>query len=360
MTNSSQDHDKINPPTGSEFTSLKILPDNSEEIGLFQTIGLSKRNISHAFIAIHGKLRDGGNYWNIFEQAVRNATNAGYPGASFNNQIVVAPEFFSQRYNSGQYTKNQLAWDDINSWQAMERAIHPAGTRFTSMDVIDSLITGFSDKNEYPNLTNITVVGHGGGGQLVQRYAAFSAITPSNIHIRYIHGDPSSCVYFTKDRPTSTSDDIDIPAKSSCKEYDKWRYGFDGFSNDKTKPETYFKQYADRDVISIVGLQDTDDDGDQTCMARVQGGKNRRDRNLIWYRYINTLAQTREDLEGFPGDFDNLTDWGSSVNNTIKVRLIVVENATHDAAEVFQSNLGRASLFNDGDVPVGWRPTEGK
>lgn len=131
---------------------------------------------------------------------------------------------------------------------------------------------------------------------------------------------------------------------------------FTGTADGKKSPEDYFKQYITRDVVSIVGYQDTKSSGDQYCMAKIQGGDKRRDRNLIWWQYVNTLARTNEDLNGFPGTFDGLPDWSSVSNNNIAMRLVVVEDAAHDADEVFSGKEGRAALFSSGDLPTGWRP----
>ncbi|KAH8660007.1 hypothetical protein BX600DRAFT_522723 [Xylariales sp. PMI_506] len=355
--NEGEDHTPLQAPKGCELTSIKVLPESKEEIAVFQTKGLNKTSISHVYIAIHGKLRNGDHYWKVFHHAAKAAYKAGYPGVG-PNDMVVAPEFFSKRYNSGQYTDDQLAWGDVNAWEAAEKAIHPKGTNFTSIDAIDAIVREFSDRATYPSLTNVTVVGHGGGGQLVQRYAALAALTDSHVHVRYIHGDPSSCVYFTDDRPTSK--DIKLPKKSKCKGYNTWRYGFDGFPADEDMAQEAFRRYTSRDVISIVGYQDIENNGDQTCMARTQGGDRRRDRNLVWYRYIHTLARTGADVDGFPGRFDDLPDWGHLANNSAHLRLIVVENATHDASEVFGSQLGRSALFGHGHVQLGWRPGKDK
>jgi hypothetical protein len=150
-----------------------------------------------------------------------------------------------------------------------------------------------------------------------------------------------------------------LPSKASCKYYSTWRYGFDKFTGTAAgllTPQQYFKQYITRDVISIVGLQDTQTDGDTTCMANIMGGSKRRDRNLAWWQYVNTLARTKENLYGFPATYGPLPDWSSISHNTIQLQLIVVENATHDASQVFGSSEGQQALFSSSKMPTGWRP----
>lgn len=316
---------------------------------------MDEKTIEHLFIVLHGKLRDGNGYWKMLNNAINKARDDNFPGTD-RQMAVLAPQFFSTKFNSGQYKKNQLAWDDLNAWQPGGQASHPADTKLTSFDVLDGLVKLHSDKEKYPNLKNVTVVGHGGGGQLAQRYSALGNDPPDNVHVRYIHGDPSSCMYFTEDRPILPDTET---SRKSCDSYNTWRYGFDKFpgrGDKRMTPKEYFKQYVGRDVVSIVGLQDTGSAGDTSCMGNVQGGKNRRTRNLIWFRYINTLARTGEDLEGFPGSFEDLPDWSDAADGKSHLRLIVVEDAAHNAEKLFQGDLGRGALFHDGDIDEGWRP----
>ena len=152
----------------------------------------------------------------------------------------------------------------------------------------------------------------------------------------------------------------DGPKKSKCKEYNTWRYGFDNFNgtkrDGKKDPKEYFKQYINRDVVNIIGYKDTKSNGDQKCMANMQGGKKRRDRNLTWWRYVNELARTNEKLKGFPHSFKDLPDWSDVSNNMIMPRLVVVPNAEHDAEDVFSGKYGLSALFDDKNVKTGWRP----
>ena len=355
--NEGEAHGDIKAPKGSKFTSLPVGSDG-EEIAAYWSEDPKNDEVKHAFIMIHGKLRDGDDYWTTMNNVLQSAIDADYPGAD-DAAIVVAPQFFSRKLNSGQYNSDMMAWEDVNAWQAGDPASHPEGTKLTSFDALDALVEEFMDEDKYPNMKNITVVGHGGGGQLNVRYAMV-AKTPSkgNAHIRYIHGDPSSAAYFTRNRAQKISSGEELPSRDDCDYYNTWRYGFDEFYGTadglKTAKE-YFHQYISRDVVSIVGYDDTDEGGDQLCAALMQGGTKRRDRNLVWWQYVNTLARTNENVTGFPATFEDMPDYSDVSNNRINMRLTVVEDAGHDAEAVFSGKEGRASLFAV-DIPVGWRP----
>jgi len=355
-----QDHGDIKVPDGAKFTSFAVNENGDEEMPGFITKDIDAKDIEHLYIVIHGRLRDGNSYWKTLNTSIEKARNDSFPGTN-RKFAVLAPQFFSTKYNTGQYDRNQLAWDDLNAWEPGAQANHPANTTLTSFDVLDGLVKLHSDKEKYPSLTNVTVVGHGGGGQLAQRYAVVANSPPENVHVRYIHGDPSSCIYFTEDRPHLPDTET---TKDDCnKTFNLWRYGFDKFPGNggQTKnPKDYFAGYLSRDVISIVGLNDTGSSGDTSCMAIIQGGINRRTRNLVWFRYINSLARTNEDLDGFPGSFDDLPDWSDAVSNTSLLRLVVVEGVAHNADELFAKDLGRQALFSSGDIDQGWRPPKGE
>lgn len=355
--NEGEAHGDIKAPKGSKFTSHPVGSDG-EEIAAYWSEDPKNDEVKHAFIMIHGKLRDGDDYWTTMNNILKSAVDANYPGAD-DEAIIVAPQFFSEKLNAGQYSKDVMAWEDVNAWQAGDPASHPKGTKLTSFDALDALVEEFMDEDKYPSMKNITVVGHGGGGQLNVRYAMV-AKTPAkgNAHIRYIHGDPSTAAYFTRNRAQKISSGEELPSRDDCDYYNTWRYGFDEFYGTadglKTAKE-YFQQYITRDVVSIVGYDDVDESGDQLCAALMQGGMKRRDRNLIWWQYVNTLARTNENVTGFPATFDDLPDYSDVSHNQISMRLTVVEGAGHDAEDVFSGEEGRAALFAI-DVPVGWRP----
>jgi hypothetical protein len=80
-----------------------------------------------------------------------------------------------------QYSSSELAWGDINAWQAGDVATHPTGTTLSSFDALEALVNTFANSTTYPAMKNITVVGHGGGGQLNQRYAMVAQVSLSFI-----------------------------------------------------------------------------------------------------------------------------------------------------------------------------------
>lgn len=333
--------------------------NGSEELAVFLPQKFDAKTAEHAVIIVPGKLSNAGLYWD----RLRNVTENLY-GTQFNKTqrkiINVAPLLFTDRFTPNLHGVRDLTWRSPVDWIAGRSANYPNGTRLTSIDALEALVDEFSRRDKYPNLTNITFVGQSAGGQLVQRYAALARDRPSGIHIRYIQNNPATCSYFTNHRP-SISGQV-LPLKSSCRKYDVWPFGFEKFPATPEvheSPMEYFKRYITRDVVATVGYTDTNPcSGDQSCKAVMQGGHKRRDRNLIWYRYIQELARTKENLTGFPGNFSNLPDWGNATNNSVSVRLAVAKHAGHEFQEIFTTDVGLSALFDDQDVMEGWRPTK--
>ncbi|KJZ79569.1 hypothetical protein HIM_01038 [Hirsutella minnesotensis 3608] len=343
-------------PRGSEYTSLAI-GENGEEFGLYRTADPVSRYSQHAHIIVHGKNRDAGRYWRRMNDGIRRARRRGYPGSG-TEALVLAPVFFSTIKNASQFTEQQLAWcgSDLDEWQGGGQAVHPRGTNLSSFDVLDALLAHLADPGLYPRLTNVTLFGHSAGGQLVQRYAAVGHNPPSRIHVRYIHASESKYAYFTPDRPRPIEGGSP-PSRAGCPRYNAWPYGFERLNLGRRRPEDYFRQYATRDVVSIVGYRDVKRHGDQTCMAQFQGGHARRSRNLIWYRYLHELARTGQDLSGFPGRFDNLPDWSGLTNGSVSLRIIVIESLGHNPVPLLRSKAARPALFGDGNfTSPTWRP----
>ncbi len=236
-------------------------------------------------------------------------------GSATLNTVRVAPQFFSTKNDARAYNASSLAWGDANAWQSGAETTHPAGVHTSSFKVLDYFLNYFSNKSRYPNMKYITFVGHGGGGQTVSRYAVFGKDAPrAGVQVRYVVGDPSSQLYFSVDRP--------VPFPASCDTFHSYRYGMKAGTYDipgyplafNGDLPALFRRFAARDVRYVIGAaDDSTANGDQTCMARAQGGARRADRNRAYWKYINLLGQSARnaDVSRFPGSFPAL-DPGAS------------------------------------------------
>ncbi|EST04699.2 hypothetical protein PSEUBRA_005977 [Kalmanozyma brasiliensis GHG001] len=351
-------------PPGAYARTLPITPTTS----IFTWYSKTPRDESDAtsaFIVVHGVARNANTYWSILNNAYTRARNASLGSADVNS-IRVAPLFFSTLEDVGAYNETHLAWGDSNAWTAGEGSTNPPLSGISSYAVLDSLLLRFANPIEYPNMKTITFVAHGGGAQMLQRYAMLGLPNPNDgrLSIRYVVGDPSSQLYLTQDRPVGVD-------TVSCPTWNDFRYGLRrstaayGIVSPLVAP-ALFRSYAAKDVRYVVGLGDTDSEhGDQTCMAHAVGGPKRRNRNLAYWKYLNLLSATRspEELSGFPGSFPALdptvetnqtdiptsTAWFNRRFRGVQLThtLTLVPGAGHSASKVYGSDAGRNALFAD-------------
>ncbi|GAK65398.1 uncharacterized protein PAN0_008c3615 [Moesziomyces antarcticus] len=357
-------------PTGAYARSLNIT-STSQVFTWYSQTPANESEAESAFIIVHGVDRNANTYFRVLNNAWSHARDEGIGSAS-NNSIRVAPMFFSTTRDRRAYNTSHLAWADFNAWTAGEASTHPRGSGVSSFSVLDAMVRRFSNRRTYPKMKWITFVAHGGGAQMLQRYAVLGMPNPApaRLSVRYVIGDPSSQLYFTPDRPVAVD-------TTSCPAWNDYRYGTRRYSSDyaalsNRNAADLFRTYAAREVRYIVGLNDTrTDEGDQTCMAHAVGGPKRRNRNLAYWKYINLLAGTGADLRNLPGTFPMLegkdpqrnvpasTSAGARRFKGAQLRhtLSVVENAGHSATKIYGSVQGRNALFGEqaksggGDVP---------
>jgi hypothetical protein len=184
-----------------------------------------------------------------------------------------------------------LRWHE-GSWSAGEPATGPVP--ISSFDMIDAILATLADRDRYPNLTNVVLIGHSGGGQLLHRYAIVgkaAAVLPG-IQFRFVIANPSSYLYFSDDRPVSDGSFAPFHA-AACRNFNHWRYGpvdAPAYVGDGSAAawEKYERDYIAADVIYLLGTDDTDPkqvDLDTSCAGEAEGPE-RLDRGKAYFRYL--------------------------------------------------------------------------
>ena len=324
-----------------------------------------------AFIVIHGVQRNAGTYFTILNNAWAKARDAGIGSAS-PNSIRVSPLFFSTAEDRGAYNGSTLGWGDSNAYTAGEASTNPPGSGVSSFAVLDFFLDRFTNRSLFPRMKTVTFVAHGGGAQMLQRYAVVGKDNPAGgrVSVRYVVGDASSMLYFTEDRPVGIN-------QGSCPAWNDYRYGVNKYtanynSVSRGSAPGLFKRYATRDVRYVVGLDDTSsENGDQFCMARGVGGEKRRNRTLAYWKYIHLLAgHGAGGYTKYPGKFPALDPTYSQTSQSniprssasvissfrgvrVNHKLALIEGAGHSASQVYGSALGRNALFGDRSIASG-------
>lgn len=269
--------------------------------------------ISRAIIVLHGRLRNADEYYIAAHTA---QVAAGDDGKS---ALMIVPQFLAEvDIEAHKLPADTLRWSLVG-WEGGDAALAP--NPVSSFEALDAILTKLSDRRIFPNLKQVVLAGHSGGGQVAQRYAIAgkgeAALSRQHIDIRYVVANPSSYAYFSKERP--------VPAiAASCVGYNNWKYGMDErppYLADAT-PVALEQRYVERDVIYLLGTLDTKPAADRSCMGEAQGPN----RYLRGHAYADAMAKRN--------------------HGTPNHRLWDVAGVGHDGDKMMTSKCGLAALFD--------------
>jgi pimeloyl-ACP methyl ester carboxylesterase len=298
----------------------------SGEIPLDATHDLqgAQPEVTRAVLVVHGKHRNVEGYFDAVKRAARTAD-------ARDTTLILAPQFLNEIDVSAHRLSGKILRWTKGEWSAGEDAEGPAP--ISSFAVVDQLLAQLIDKKRFPNLRQVVVAGHSGGGQFVQRYAligrAPDALKQSGISVRFVVANPSSYFYFSDERPTKDGSIASFTDADSCKNFDRWRYGprhAPPYANgiDVASLE---RSYFAKDITYLLGTADTDPnhpDLDKSCAGEAQGS-NRLDRGKGFFRY----AQLHH-------------------ADPAHQRFWLVPGVAHDDTKMFNSDCGIAALFDTG------------
>lgn len=222
-------------------------------------------DITRAVLVLHGVLRNADDY---FRSALEAQAAAGDIGKS---TLMIAPQFLTEAdVDAFKLPANTLRWSPTG-WEGGDPALKPAPT--SSFEALDAILAKLGDRKLFPNLKQVVVFGHSGGGQVVQRYAITAkgdqALLRVGIGVRFVVANPSSYAYFSKDRPMP-----EIAA--NCRGYNSWKFGMDDRPPYLSEPTAAALEqaYVARRVIYLLGMLDTNPNHpalDKSCMAEAEG-----------------------------------------------------------------------------------------
>jgi pimeloyl-ACP methyl ester carboxylesterase len=250
-------------------------------------------------------------------------------GEAGQGTLLIAPQFLTPADVAAHNLPGLMLQWQGTAWMAGEGALGPA--RLSSFDAIDAIVARLADRSHFPNLKQVVVAGHSGGGQFVQRYAVVAkdqaALRQGGVAIRYVIANPSSYAYFNEDRPRPDGTVAPFNA-AGCAGFNRWKYGMDGRPAYAAggSPQAIESDYVGRDVVYLLGTRDTNPNHsslDKTCEAQAQGPQ-RFTRGHAYFDYLRNRHQS-----GF------------------KQRLYDIPGVAHDGDKMLRSACGVAALFKD-------------
>lgn len=231
-------------------------------------------------------------------QYFENARTAAAAKDVIPETLIVAPQFFEQTAIPGDIPDGMLFWR-VSPFRGSSRGgVGPDATPvgISSFDVIDDWLTTLTEPKRFPNLTDVVLVGHSGGGQLVQRYAMVGKFEPSTgMAIRFVVSAPSSYAYPSGERFNIRSESFVVPGNSviaECPNYNDWGYGLEspyGYFS-KVRPELITERYAKRNVFYLCGSKDNDPNDasiGKSCGAMMQG-RHRLERMQVFEAFLES------------------------------------------------------------------------
>ncbi|WP_427185029.1 hypothetical protein ACL598_07820 [Bordetella bronchialis] len=251
--------------------------------------------VEHVIVILHGIKRDADRYYE---------TAAGLlwlNPAAMDRTLVIAPKFADtiDRGFEGMPAWHRQRWiADGDSAKAPGRPA-PIG----SFDVLDDLLEWLADRRELPALRDVVLAGHSAGAQMLQRYAVLNdvdeAIRKRGVDLRYVIANPSSYLYFTKDRPRADGGFGPYNA-GLCPDFDDFRYGLEHLPRDVRVPDPkrLAARYAQRGVTYLLGGADNNPEHrwlDKRCGAEAQG-PTRLARGRAYLRYEAWLPALKHNV----------------------------------------------------------------
>jgi hypothetical protein len=335
----------------------------------------------------HGAMRDADKYFCSFRSLMLEQTYR-----PISDVLVIAPDF---NYNGDDgvlstdaFWNGSKPWGDWRVGAESDPHCCGGGDTISSFSVLDHMLGILTNKQLYPNMDKISYVGHSAGGQMVQRYAILSELAASfdfptsRVDMEFIVANPSSYTYLDERRfpytcgnchCTSSNCTCDQECTDSTmklgvpgpfhnwvchnREYNHWPFGVVFVTSDdglnsipyavQTGLEGCLREYKSRDVVYMVGQNDTCNDGLTTCDAScwkrqdflpeewpcfrnhmdsrcpaMLEGPNRRTRGLRFKKYLELY-------------------YGRPTH-----RLHVVPGVGHNATAMFGSPVGLQELFD--------------
>ena len=294
-------------------------------------IDASNHDIERAIIVVHGVLRNADEYFPHMMDAVE---QAGLESTT----LVIAPQFLIEEDITAFHLGGDvLFWNEESGegWKKGDDSIstddHPRAASASSFEVVDRIIEQIALKGYFPGLKDMIVIGHSAGGQYVNRYAAGTQIAdsmPDFIHLRFIVANPSTFVYFNKERRLPyTTDQFAVPEGANA-DYNDYKYGLEMLNSYMASAgvETIRTSYPTKDVIYLLGGEDIQEAHlEQTPNAMLQG-QHRLERGQVYYHYLKHY-------------------FGEKITETQKIAIIPCVG--HDHAAIFKSEVGMKFLFGN-------------
>ena len=369
-------------------------------------------DITTAVIGVHGSGRDAGTYLCALTAIVADASKKDQSFLRGQRRrhllpkdvLVIAPWFTAPADDVPPTSSSlpYLQWDAqypiFHTWRYGAESIPDVNNNnvtISSFGAIDVLIEHLCDRNHFPNLQRIVVIGHSAGGQFVHRWALSSnswcfgggqfihrwAPKADLPNIRVVAANPRSFTYLDDRRYFPVSDqaaaaaDMDdekgpaenegtltpfdnyklrspsVAEGNECNGFNKYEWGLEQDSEvpapyvinnvqkliDQSDNTELFCRYASRDVVYLTGQRDIEPLGAENRYQGLHGdrfqGTTRRERSERFYASLQVRGRELE----FCG---RIGEGATQIHDRR-----IVKDVAHDHALIFTSPEGIRAMF---------------
>ena len=161
--------------------------------------------------------------------------------------------------NKSKFALFERTWDGTWSNRGEDNGTTPQRT--STFAVLDHILDALTnDRNQYPNLEEVVLVGHGDGANLLQRYAASNQFEIDfrknrKLPVRYVLLAPDNFMFFNRERPTNKGN-FAVP-DSPPDNFNDYPYGTNYLFEylNTTGIDNLLDNYPVRDVTYLVGAK---------------------------------------------------------------------------------------------------------
>jgi hypothetical protein len=272
----------------------------------------SWEELTSALIMVHGLNRNADDYFQYLMSTLQSE--------ELESEVALIAPYFRE---DPRPSSNDIHWSG-NGWR--EGQSSSDGARMSSFYVVDQLINQLADRDRFPVLENVIIVGQSSGGLFVHTYAAGTRIEEQHPHLQFsfVTGESQYFYYPDGRRVNEATGQLFTPG--ACTGYDIWPLGIRSApAYVSAQPqESVNEQFLQRNLIYLLGNGSGSDGALNTteCRATLLGSSRyQRGENMM--TYLN---------EAFPGQHNH--------------RKVIAQGITHDGSRIYQSSEFR-SLLNE-------------
>ena len=239
----------------------------------------SSSDVRGAVISIHGDTRNADDYFDKMVSIISSQI-------STDEIMIIAPKFIT----TYEKTLDTDWYWNTTSWKwGMQSYNSPFGQNISSFQAIDSLLSKLSNKQFFPQLSDVIITGHSSGAAFVHMLSYSKSnnnFKGINIHFAVVNNQ-----YFTHPESRRMYSSGTLSTLDNCDGYNDWPYGLSNLSpymeliGEINSKNNFFSNKVDY----FISENDTESDNiTPGCQLEILGN-NRFEKTINYMTYLNMI-----------------------------------------------------------------------